>query len=297
MSIPENLASLNDALAAASVGQDVPCRRCGYNLRGLPLLSRCPECGTAVGVSVHGDLLRYSDPQFVTTLHKGVRLMLWSILVTVIGIVALLVTNMINRSAGLSFGARMLPLAGSVLNVIGAWLLTTPDPSGIGEDRYGTARKVIRFSLGAAVLNDIINFEGQVAVPPAVYMVLQVVGGLSAVAGLVGLFAQLHYLEKLATRLPSDALSDRSRRIKWGLSIAYAVGISFGLLATALSRRAGAPASIALGGGCVAGLAMVAALVYGIMYLFLLLNFGRALAEQTALALRNWSSDQPSSAA
>lgn len=26
--------------------EDVPCERCGYNLRGLPTFSRCPECGT-----------------------------------------------------------------------------------------------------------------------------------------------------------------------------------------------------------------------------------------------------------
>jgi uncharacterized repeat protein (TIGR04138 family) len=26
--------------------EDVPCERCGYNLRGLPTYFRCPECGT-----------------------------------------------------------------------------------------------------------------------------------------------------------------------------------------------------------------------------------------------------------
>ena len=37
---------------------DFQCRTCGYNLRGLDTDGRCPECTTAVGRSVHGDLTR-----------------------------------------------------------------------------------------------------------------------------------------------------------------------------------------------------------------------------------------------
>ena len=47
---------------AGLVVADVPCRKCSYNLRGMNVASRCPECGAPVGVSVHGSLLRYSDP-------------------------------------------------------------------------------------------------------------------------------------------------------------------------------------------------------------------------------------------
>ena len=59
------------SMFSGSVEGDIPCRKCSYNLRGLPLDGRCPECGTPVGVSVNGELLRYSDPEFIQTLRRG----------------------------------------------------------------------------------------------------------------------------------------------------------------------------------------------------------------------------------
>lgn len=275
--------------APASVDEDIPCRRCGYNLRGLPIASRCPECGVPLNVSVNGDLLRYSDPEFVGTLHRGVRLMLWGILVSVIGAILAVVVTATSRSAVSSLGVQLLPLAGSVLNIIGAWLLTTPDPSGIGEDLYGMARRLIRIALIADVLNHVISLGNQVPVPPAASIVLQVVTALCGLAGLIGMFAQLVYLEKLASRIPDQALSDRSRQIKWGFTIPYAVILAFGLLAVLLGRGASGGSGVAITAGCIAGLAGIVAIVYAIMYLFLQINFSRALAAQTALARANWT--------
>ncbi|HLL87680.1 MAG TPA: hypothetical protein VK324_00090 [Tepidisphaeraceae bacterium] len=39
-------------VSSAPVSSDVPCGTCGYNLRGLTMAGRCPECGTEVGPSV-----------------------------------------------------------------------------------------------------------------------------------------------------------------------------------------------------------------------------------------------------
>ena len=30
------------------IEEDRPCESCGYNLRGLPLSGRCPECGETI---------------------------------------------------------------------------------------------------------------------------------------------------------------------------------------------------------------------------------------------------------
>src|SRR4051812_24406743 len=67
--------------AAGVVVASVPCRRCAYNLRSLSVAGRCPECGAPVGVSIHGDLLRYADPQWLQNLSAGANLVLWGIVV------------------------------------------------------------------------------------------------------------------------------------------------------------------------------------------------------------------------
>lgn len=54
---------------------DVPCRRCRYDLRGLTLAAACPECGTRVGESARPDLLRYADPAWRRRLGRGAVLM------------------------------------------------------------------------------------------------------------------------------------------------------------------------------------------------------------------------------
>src|SRR5262245_32299566 len=75
--------------AAGTVTADSPCRKCGYNLRGLSVSGRCPECGTPVGLSVHGDLLRFSNPRWVRGLQRGVRLIIAALAVAIFGMIAI----------------------------------------------------------------------------------------------------------------------------------------------------------------------------------------------------------------
>ena len=60
------------AAAPYEIQEDTPCLACGYNLRGLSSDWRCPECGTAIGRSLHGNLLRFAQPQYVRKLARGV---------------------------------------------------------------------------------------------------------------------------------------------------------------------------------------------------------------------------------
>ncbi len=47
------------------IAEDVGCRGCGYNLRGLRIEATCPECSIPIGRSVFGDLLRYCNPAWL----------------------------------------------------------------------------------------------------------------------------------------------------------------------------------------------------------------------------------------
>src|SRR5688572_8897843 len=109
--------------AAGVVISDVPCRKCSYNLRGLRLDGRCPECGRAVGLSVQGDLLRFSDPTWLRTLQRGVKLIIWGILVIVAGAI---VGAVLAATMGANIPILLLPLIGNVLYLIGVWRLTEP---------------------------------------------------------------------------------------------------------------------------------------------------------------------------
>src|SRR5690242_2831255 len=65
------------------VETDALCRRCGYNLRGLPLDGRCPECATPVGLSLRGDLIRFSDPRWSARVVGGLAVVFWASIVMV----------------------------------------------------------------------------------------------------------------------------------------------------------------------------------------------------------------------
>src|ERR1051325_11272956 len=56
------------------VAGDVRCRGCAYNLRGLPIDSKCPECATEVAISLQDNLLRYSPPRWLDRLTLGATL-------------------------------------------------------------------------------------------------------------------------------------------------------------------------------------------------------------------------------
>lgn len=50
---------------------DVPCRNCGYNIRGLNASGACPECGTATSYCLSPDLLMFANPDWLRQLVVG----------------------------------------------------------------------------------------------------------------------------------------------------------------------------------------------------------------------------------
>jgi hypothetical protein len=285
--------------AGGVVTASVPCRRCAYNLRSLSVAARCPECGAPVGVSVHGDLLRYGDPQWLQNLSAGANLVLWGICVN------LFVTIVGGRIAAAAIGEWIVPLfgiAGSFVQLYGAWLLTEPDPSGLGENRYGRARQTIRVAMVVGVLGAFLQFYVGTSNPSEeVRFAVTVAWTAAMLVGVAGQFAMLHYLNRLAQRIPDDALARSARVVFWGYGstmlvialLAGATALSIPLLNRGTPARAGLGTGVlgaAAVGGCVA---VIAAGVFGILFLFLLKRLSTAFADQAALSRALWAGATP----
>jgi hypothetical protein len=258
---------------------DTPCRKCQYNLRSLRLVSRCPECGTPVGLSIKGDFLCYSEPDWLESLRIGVDCMLGAVVVAI-------VAEFISEPGG-----RLAGLASTILFWLGAWFLTMPDPSGLGEDRYGTSRKVIRITLLFSMVSQAADMaEKTVGVSSDMQIYFQIITVLSAISVLVGQVAMLDYLRKLAERLPSHYLAARARFLMYGIAISYStLEIAGPVLKWVAPGGRGGPRGGGGGFECVVALAGVAYILFFIMYLLMLRRLGKIFKSAEVFARITWS--------
>jgi hypothetical protein len=232
-------------------------------------------------------LLRYSDPQWLKTLRRGVNVIL-------VGIVLMIFT--MAAAFGLAFAKPahmtlimgLISMGNGLVFLAGAWLLTAPDPSGLGEDQYGKARKLIRVTLLIGLVNNAVSFAASMqGFYKEVTIVIQVIGLMAALVGLVGQFAQLYYLKHLALRVPDLKLSARANFLMYAIGITNGVMIVFGAVG-AIGLAMGSTVA-GVGGGCIAGLAALPLLVFWIMYIVMLERFGRSFKEQAELARQVWA--------
>lgn len=114
------------------------CMNCGYALDGLALEGVCPECGTAVQLSLRPDRLVFASPQWLRRLYRG--------FVDLEISVAFLIVSTILGGAATNLGVMAVPpiaviWVGTALNLLftlvelwGWWLVTTPPPSREGSE-------------------------------------------------------------------------------------------------------------------------------------------------------------------
>jgi hypothetical protein len=278
--------------AATPIAQDTPCRKCGYNLRGLTADGRCPECGTSVGYSLQGDLLRFCDPSWVDLLRRGVTFIITAVVVAIVGVV-------IAFAMGVSAGVQGVPTAvvvGSVLVIlamilatVGWWLLTSPDPSGLGEDQYGRSRKIIRVAQVVGVIQLGLSFVSTtMTFDDATLMGLRVLVGIGILVNAVGIIAECAYLEKLARRIPDDRLSGRAHFLMWALGITYGLSQLISAVVNVVGVTARASRDM-MGFACFTGILNLVVLVFFIMFLLLLEKMGKRFKQEAAAARQTWA--------
>lgn len=266
---------------------DTPCRRCGYNLRGLMLDGQCPECGAPVDLSIQGDLLKFADPDWLAKVARGLTIILWMVIG---GILMSIIGEVVGRLTA-PVVTQLIDLVVSAISFYGVWLMTEPDPSGIGEDPL-TARKVVRITLLIGMGGQLLAMVTKSAQGlPAGIDVLFAIGALVlGIAGLVGEFAKFIFYEKLARRVPDEQLARRASFLRWAYTISLSVVTLAGLVIALILAVAGTAATpIAVGLGCFVGLVVLALLVFGLMTLYMLIRLRQALLREKETARLIWA--------
>jgi hypothetical protein len=239
-----------------------------------------------VGLAIHGDLLRFSDPKWVRKLARGARLIILAVAIAFFGV---LIGTALTAAVGaqwafLIYGVMILAYG---LNLAGSWLLTEPDPSGIGEDKYGSSRKIIRFSLLVGIISAVLQLgDAAMPLPPGVTTVLGIVQVIASLVGAIGWIALLDYLAKLAERIPDGFLAKRARFLKVTLGGSYIlfVLLSMGMQLMLTPGTAPSPAL-----PCLSGILGLIMLVLLIMYLLMVEKLGKQFKAQAAFAEASWA--------
>ena len=253
---------------------DLPCRQCGYNLRSLARDACCPECAFPVIRCLRRDDLGYGDPRYVRQIALGAYLLFGAS-------VATLATIFLPGALGT--GGRFAAYA---LATVAGWLVTTPDPSGIGEAEYGTTRRTTRALLPVGLLVVPLSLIYYTAVSSAVMELSTMLRYVTIAVAFVGVLTLVRYLQFLAIRTGStDALRELTRTFR-GLSlclpplaICYVLKMKYGTLSSTAALVVAVVASVA---------------IMGLMFLTVATPFGiwalaRELSAEAKIARQLWA--------
>jgi hypothetical protein len=243
-SVPPSAVSSAPPADTELIAEDRPCLACGYNLRGLPRGENCPECGQPIARSLQGNLLRFSSPEYIATLHRGTIIvqasLILMVIISVAGIIAVFAVAAAAGPAGANKVQPYVNAANAVLyamSLVGWWLLSSADPAFVGSENGATARKVVRATVAINAVGQAVTFI--VGVPgTAAFLrgkpltgsdvILLIVSLAAGVAWIVGYFASMRYIGWLAPRFPSERIRDRAKMLMWLGPVLYIFGCGIG---------------------------------------------------------------------
>ena len=219
------------------------CITCGYDLRSLPTEESCPECGTAIALSLRGDLMSQSDPAWVARLARGQALLVLGLRFCLIAMVSAIVVPVLGFGLGFafwfglginvpnwvfsivfwSFGGALF--IGVIVSTAGCALVTAQDPRDtLGESSVSNrnvARQALFALYGCVALGLASDFLPLMGTGSRI--LVGIVFLSIGVCLTVALVASLNWLATLATRIPNHDLRSRTlksvRFFRWAIPV------------------------------------------------------------------------------
>ncbi len=213
---PECATPVQKSFPVEALARDVSCVRCRYSLRGLSPYTVCPECSTPIERSLRGDLLRFSAPEYVRSLHRG------AFLVTLMfgGYLALIPLAVLLHVQAVGFASLLRSAVFytmPALGFIGWWFLTRPEKPRIENDRHAAVRRTIRacvlVQVGQSVAVEVHGAVSAGVTFSPVAFLLAIVGFLAFATQFI---AGLIHVRTLGRRIPDERL------IKWATATLWA---------------------------------------------------------------------------
>ncbi|MBL8879188.1 MAG: hypothetical protein JNG88_08720 [Phycisphaerales bacterium] len=197
-----------------------------------------------------------------------------------------------SSASGLSAAASV---ALAAVSLVAMWKVTSPDPSGLGEESQFNARSIVRFVTGASFAVTVaVLLMSLISANPVMFMVIALLGFANSLMVVIAEWYKYKLYEYLASRIPDRMMISRARTIRWIGVIFLLIGVIAGVLGMVVLRPpAGGMAPTMAGAGialiiigAVGGLGL---LVYAVMGVFYLFRLRKGINEQLRMAEMIWS--------
>lgn len=195
--------------------QSVPCLECGYVVRGMKASQFCPECGTPIARSLRGLLLRFADVAWLGMVRAGITFVAAFVLLNV-----LMPPDLI--SAWFDGDPVITPVLWVVmafvtgLFLVGQWMLTTAEPTGILSRREDRWRLTIRALSVLAVLLLLLHDAVVTRIGPAIEAPVTAATAI-VILGVVVFTGR--YMRGIADRIPDEELRTATTMTAIGLGV------------------------------------------------------------------------------
>jgi len=205
---------------AMTITVDRECAACGYNVRGLKVGARCPECGATIAPPSDGDdPLSRMPLRIIRIFRRAAWLATLCILLAAASIWSVMFGGFEQFSSVLAIAFL------TVLWVAAMWLLTpvvaVPEAASRGFSARGVARRIARYGQMAWILVVITYFvESSLATPAKQVLTVLAAARIAGIAaGGIAMIAMAVLMERLAEWARDDTSARLFQWFQWTMPI------------------------------------------------------------------------------